>query len=75
MPLAPISAPIATNAPQAGISSEMKASDSPKASMKHDGSCPRLVSAHEVSEPVRKLLHSKIAFPSCPKVLLDEKDW
>ncbi|MGY3081819.1 hypothetical protein ACVWZZ_008227 [Bradyrhizobium sp. LM6.10] len=32
MPLAPISAPIATNAPQAGIKSEMKASDSPKAS-------------------------------------------
>ena len=32
MPLAPISAPIATSAPQAGINSEMKASDSPKAS-------------------------------------------
>ena len=32
MPLAPISAPIATSAPQAGINSEMKASDLPKAS-------------------------------------------
>ena len=32
MPLGPISAPIATSAPQAGISSEMKASDSPNAS-------------------------------------------
>ena len=32
MPLTPISAPIATSAPQAGTSSEMKASDSPKAS-------------------------------------------
>ena len=32
MPLEPIKAPIATSAPQAGISSEMKASDSPNAS-------------------------------------------
>ena len=32
MPLTPISAPIATSAPQAGTSSEMKASDSPNAS-------------------------------------------
>ena len=32
MPLTPIRAPIATSAPQAGINSEMKASDSPKAS-------------------------------------------
>ena len=32
MPLAPISAPIATSAPQAGIYNEMKASDSPNAS-------------------------------------------
>ena len=32
MPLEPISAPIATSAPQAGISSEMKASNSPNAS-------------------------------------------
>ena len=31
VPLAPISAPIATSAPQAGINNEMKASDSPKA--------------------------------------------
>src|ERR1700743_205006 len=32
IPLAPIRAPIATSAPQAGINSEMKASDSPNAS-------------------------------------------
>src|ERR1700722_2443485 len=32
IPLAPINATMATSAPQAGISSEMKASDSPKAS-------------------------------------------
>ena len=32
MPPAAIKAPMATSAPQAGISSEMKASDSPKAS-------------------------------------------
>ena len=32
MPLGPINAPMATSAPQAGISSEMKASDSPNAS-------------------------------------------
>ena len=32
MPLAPISAPMATSAPQAGINSEMKASNSPNAS-------------------------------------------
>ena len=32
MPLTPIKAPIATNAPQAGIKSEMNASDSPNAS-------------------------------------------
>jgi hypothetical protein len=31
MPEAPLSAPIATSAPQAGTSSEIKASDSPKA--------------------------------------------
>nr|ALS88984.1 MetaGeneMark_Unknown Function [uncultured bacterium] len=32
MPDTPISAPMAISAPQAGIKSEMKASDSPKAS-------------------------------------------
>jgi membrane protein DedA with SNARE-associated domain len=37
MPLAPIKAPIATSAPQAGISSEMKASDSPNASARTIG--------------------------------------
>jgi hypothetical protein len=37
MPLTPISAPIATSAPHAGTSSEMKASDSPNASTRTTG--------------------------------------
>ncbi len=37
MPLAPISAPIATSAPQAGISNEIKASNSPNASTRTIG--------------------------------------
>src|SRR5262245_63512692 len=37
MPLCPIRAPIATSAPQAGIRSEMKAKDSPKARAKTIG--------------------------------------
>ena len=37
MPLAPINAPMATSAPQAGIKSEMKASNSPNASSRTIG--------------------------------------
>ena len=59
MPLAPISAPIATSAPQAGISSEMKASNSPNASTQHDRRGPGLMVAHEIGQRARKIFHSE----------------
>jgi hypothetical protein len=50
IPLGPISAPIATSAPQAGISSEMKASDSPEGEREYDRRRPGRVVAHEGDE-------------------------
>jgi len=48
MPLAPISAPIATSAPQAGISREMEASDFTECQRQNDRRGPGLVVAHEI---------------------------
>ena len=64
MPLTPISAPIATSAPQAGTSSERNASDSPNASTNTIGSRPDLMVAHEISQSARKIFHSLKAFPA-----------
>ena len=66
MPLAPISAPIATSAPQAGTSSEIKASDSPNASTQHDRRGPGLMIAHEIGQGARKIFH--LRKPSPPRL-------
>ena len=58
MPLTPISAPIATSAPQAGTSSDMKASDSRECQQEDDGGGPNLMVAHEVSQSARKIFHA-----------------
>ena len=63
MPLTPINAPIATSAPQAGISSEMKASDSPNASSRTIGAAQSLMVAHEIGHGARKILHALERLP------------
>ena len=64
MPLAPINAPIATSAPQAGNQQRNKGKRFTERQHQHDRCGPGLMVAHEVGHGARKIFHSERPSPA-----------